>query len=88
MLSRRSGRRYKAICIAFPRYLSKPDGKSDAGTKGLGPIDTKFEHMRWLISYLKLTQSCSNFVTKITKSQNGEESQKFVASKVEHLETN
>ncbi len=56
-------RRYKTIRTAFSRYLSKISGKSGSGTSEVASIDPKYEHMRWLMLFIKSRQSFSNLST-------------------------
>lgn len=63
---------YKTMQTAFLRYLSKMMGKSVA-RNDLGTIDKKVEHMRWLISFIKSRQSCSNVSPIIARPQQDDE---------------
>ena len=73
-------RRYKSIPTAFSRYLSKVKGRSGAGSTDVGPVDSRSGHMRWLISFIKSRQSCSNVSTKIARPHDDEGSQGFVTN--------
>ena len=53
-------RRYKSIRTAFTRYLAKQQGKSGSGSAEVGPLDPKFEHLRWLLIYIRSRPSFSN----------------------------
>ena len=53
-------RRYKTMRTAFSRYLSRISGKSGSGINEVGPVDPKYEHMRWLMPFIKSRQSFSN----------------------------
>ena len=54
------GRRFKSMRTAFTRYLAKQEGKSGSGSAEVGPLDPKFEHLRWLLIYIRSRPSFSN----------------------------
>ncbi len=68
-------RRYKTIRTAFSRYLSKISGKSGSGTSEVASIDPKYEHMRWLMLFIKSRQSFSNLSTTRLEEEPKEEEQ-------------
>ena len=53
-------RRYKTIRTAFSWYLAKVNGRLGSGVSEVGSIDPKYEHMRWLMPFIKSRQSSSN----------------------------
>ena len=53
-------RRYKSIRTAVTRCLAQQQGKSGSGSAEVGPLDPKFEHLRWLLIYITSRPSCSN----------------------------
>ena len=53
-------RRYESIRTSFSRYLQKRRGKSGSGVEDT-PLEPKFEHLRWLLSFITTRQSTGNF---------------------------
>ena len=53
-------RRYESIRTSFSRYLQKRRGRSGSGVQDT-PLEPKFEHLRWLLSFINTRQSTGNF---------------------------
>ena len=51
--------RYESIRTTFSRYVRKAGGKSGAG-RGDIQLEPKYEHLRWLVTFIKTRATSSN----------------------------